>query len=54
MSIKVFVDGQEGTTGLMIHKRLLARPDVQMLTIDPALRQAGFHAVETDTNDFYT
>lgn len=39
MNIKVFVDGQEGTTGLMIHKRLLARPDVQMLTIDPALRK---------------
>lgn len=37
--IKVFVDGQEGTTGLKIHERLAARSDVQMLQIEPEKRK---------------
>lgn len=36
---KVFVDGQEGTTGLQIHERLAKRSDIEMLQIDPALRK---------------
>lgn len=36
---KVFVDGQEGTTGLQIHERLALRSDIEILTIDPALRK---------------
>ena len=39
MAIKVFIDGGEGTTGLRLHERLSAREDIQLLTIDPALRK---------------
>ncbi|HHX14571.1 MAG TPA: N-acetyl-gamma-glutamyl-phosphate reductase [Fibrobacter sp.] len=39
MKFKVFVDGQEGTTGLQIHERLNKRDDIEILTIDPALRK---------------
>lgn len=34
MKYKIFVDGQEGTTGLKIHERLENRPDIQLLKID--------------------
>ena len=37
--IKVFVDGQEGTTGLEIHERLASRSDVALLKIDPEQRK---------------
>lgn len=33
MTTKVFVDGQEGTTGLRIHEYLGARPDIEVLRI---------------------
>ena len=36
---RIFIDGQEGTTGLKIHQRLAARQDIQLLTIDEALRK---------------
>jgi N-acetyl-gamma-glutamyl-phosphate reductase len=39
MSARVFVDGQEGTTGLRIHEVLAARPDIELLQIDPAQRK---------------
>lgn len=39
MVAKVFVDGQEGTTGLRIHEVLAARTDVEVLRIDAALRK---------------
>ncbi len=39
MAYKVFVDGQEGTTGLQIHEYLQRRPDISVLRIDPALRK---------------
>jgi N-acetyl-gamma-glutamyl-phosphate reductase len=39
MAHKVFVDGQEGTTGLKINEYLARRPDVEVLRIDPALRK---------------
>jgi N-acetyl-gamma-glutamyl-phosphate reductase len=35
----VFVDGQEGTTGLRIHEYLAARRDVEVLRIDPDKRK---------------
>ena len=33
MTFKVFVDGQEGTTGLRIHEYLAARSDIEVLKI---------------------
>lgn len=39
MSFKVFVDGQEGTTGLRIHEMLAGRPDLEVLRIEAAQRK---------------
>lgn len=39
MSYKVFVDGQEGTTGLQINEYLSRRADVEVLRIDPDKRK---------------
>ena len=36
---KVFIDGQEGTTGLQIHDRLVRRDDIELLGIDPDKRR---------------
>lgn len=37
--VKVFIDGQEGTTGLKIFNRLQARTDIQLLGIDATDRK---------------
>jgi N-acetyl-gamma-glutamyl-phosphate reductase len=39
MSIRVFVDGQEGTTGLQIHEMLARRSDIEVLHIAPERRK---------------
>lgn len=39
MKHTVFVDGQEGTTGLRIHEYLARRSDVELLRIDPERRK---------------
>jgi len=39
MKPKIYIDGQEGTTGLRIFERFSERDDIEMLTIDPALRK---------------
>jgi N-acetyl-gamma-glutamyl-phosphate reductase len=39
MGFKVFVDGQEGTTGLRIHEYLAARADIEVLRIDADKRK---------------
>ena len=39
MAYKVFVDGQEGTTGLKIHSYLAQRPDLDTIRIDPEKRK---------------
>jgi N-acetyl-gamma-glutamyl-phosphate reductase len=39
MTYKVFVDGQEGTTGLQINEYLAKRPDIELLKIDADKRK---------------
>lgn len=39
MKYKIFVDGQEGTTGLKIHDYLSLRDDLEILNIDPDKRK---------------
>ena len=39
MAFKVYVDGQEGTTGLRIHEVLAGRGDIELLRIAPELRK---------------
>lgn len=39
MSIKIFIDGSEGTTGLRINERISVRDDIEVLAIDPELRK---------------
>lgn len=39
MVTRVFVDGQEGTTGLRIHEYLASRQDVEVLRVDPERRK---------------
>ena len=52
MTFKVFVDGQEGTTGLRIHEYLAARTDIEVLKIatdrrkDPAERARLLNAAD--------
>ena len=39
MTYRIFVDGQEGTTGLRIHEMLARRSDVEVLRIDADKRK---------------
>ena len=39
MAAKVYIDGQEGTTGLKILERFQGRNDIELLRIDPEKRK---------------
>lgn len=39
MSVKIFIDGKEGTTGLKIFERFAKRSDIEILQIDEEKRK---------------
>ena len=50
MSIKVFIDGAAGTTGLRLAERLSGRSEIKLLEIDPAKRKNADARAEMANN----
>ena len=52
MTVKVFIDGAAGTTGIEIHERLAGRRDIALLTIaDDRRKDAGARAAALNAAD---
>ncbi|MCD7730739.1 MAG: N-acetyl-gamma-glutamyl-phosphate reductase [Oscillospiraceae bacterium] len=54
MAYKVFIDGQEGTTGLRIVERLKDRSDIELILIDEALRKSTIERKRLINSSDYT
>ena len=42
----IFIDGEQGTTGLLVHQQLAARGDISLLTLPAAQRKSPAHRAE--------
>ena len=47
MSVKVFIDGKEGTTGLKIFERFAKRSDLEIIEIDEEKRKDSSERAST-------
>lgn len=54
MSIKVFIDGKEGTTGLKIYERFSKRNDIELLLIDEEKRKDSAERAKMINESDYT
>ena len=54
MAYTIFIDGQEGTTGLKIYERFAKRSDIEMLRIDDDKRKDADERKKLINNSDFT
>ena len=54
MAYTIFIDGQEGTTGLKIYERFAKRSDIEMLHIDDDKRKDADERKKLINNSDFT